>query len=95
MTSDNLCVDSHVISSSYHVTYLSCVFSSSIHRLHVNLWEQDCIFRQVEEFSSRAVYTHHGEGFHCSLSDSCSGEDEEGKEFVINAGALMLKNSVK
>ena len=51
------------------------------------------IYRQVEEFAPRAIYT-------CGKSSTAAGltaavcRDEESFEFVIEAGALMLADNV-
>lgn len=50
-------------------------------------------FRQVEEFSPRAVYTS-GKASSAAGLTAAVVKDEESHEFVIEAGALMLADNV-
>ena len=52
-----------------------------------------CYFRQVEEFSPRAVYTS-GKASSAAGLTAAVVKDEESHEFVIEAGALMLADNV-
>lgn len=51
-------------------------------------------FRQVEEFSPRAVYTS-GKASTAAGLTAAVVKDEESHEFVIEAGALMLADNVR
>lgn len=51
-------------------------------------------FRQVEEFSPRAVYTS-GKASTAAGLTAAVVRDEETYEFVIEAGALMLADNVR
>ena len=50
-------------------------------------------YRQVEEFSPRAVYTS-GKASSAAGLTAAVVKDEESHEFVIEAGALMLADNV-
>jgi len=52
-----------------------------------------CCWRQVEEFSPRAVYTS-GKASTAAGLTAAVVKDEESHEFVIEAGALMLADNV-
>lgn len=52
-----------------------------------------CVFRHVEEFSPRAVYTS-GKASSAAGLTAAVVRDEESHEFVIEAGALMLADNV-
>ncbi len=52
------------------------------------------VFRQVSEFSPRAVYTS-GKASSAAGLTAAVVKDEESNEFVIEAGALMLADNVK
>ena len=52
-----------------------------------------CHWRQVEEFSPRAVYTS-GKASTAAGLTAAVVKDEESQEFVIEAGALMLADNV-
>ena len=51
------------------------------------------VFRQVAEFSPRAVYTS-GKASTAAGLTAAVVKDEESSEFVIEAGALMLADNV-
>ena len=51
-------------------------------------------FRQIEQFSPRAVYTS-GKASSAAGLTAAVVKDEESAEFVIEAGALMLADNVK
>ena len=51
------------------------------------------IYRQVEEFSPRAVYTS-GKASTAAGLTAAVVKDQESHEFVIEAGALMLADNV-
>ena len=51
------------------------------------------VYRQVEEFSPRAVYTS-GKASSAAGLTAAVVKDEESHEFVIEAGALMLADNV-
>ena len=53
-----------------------------------------CTYRQVEEFSPRAVYTS-GKASSAAGLTAAVVRDEESQEFVIEAGALMLADNVR
>lgn len=52
-----------------------------------------CVYRHVEEFSPRAVYTS-GKASSAAGLTAAVVRDEESHEFVIEAGALMLADNV-
>lgn len=58
--------------------------------LHLMVW---LLFRHVEEFSPRAVYTS-GKASSAAGLTAAVVRDEESHEFVIEAGALMLADNV-
>ena len=71
-------------------TWTVCCVSSRTHRyypLHYSL------YRRVEEFSPRAVYTS-GKASTAAGLTAAVVKDEESHEFVIEAGALMLADNV-
>ncbi len=51
------------------------------------------VYRQVEEFSPRAVYTS-GKASSAAGLTAAVVKDTESQEFVIEAGALMLADNV-
>lgn len=58
------------------------------------MYVYDSYFRQVEEFSPRAVYTS-GKASSAAGLTAAVVKDEESHEFVIEAGALMLADNVR
>ena len=68
-------------------TWTVCCVSSRTHRYYPSL------YRRVEEFSPRAVYTS-GKASTAAGLTAAVVKDEESHEFVIEAGALMLADNV-
>lgn len=63
-------------------------------RERIYMYVYDSYFRQVEEFSPRAVYTS-GKASSAAGLTAAVVKDEESHEFVIEAGALMLADNVR